>query len=129
MGLRLSVDGFERHFHLFDLLHISVPLKAEGREVQQTASTGHEMRMPYVAKLLALSVGAHFRGLDYPLHLPRRAADGESSIPAHSSTPALGTSSLESLSSSPFLKPPLSTVSASAPIDIQSENVALPNRL
>ena len=113
MRLRLHVDGFEKHLFLFDLLHVSVPLKGEGREVQQTASTRHEMRVPHVVKLLALSVGVTFAaGIRTPFTSPRRTADRESLIPAHSSAPALGTSSLDSPSSSLFSKPPLFPVSA-----------------
>ena len=130
MRLRLTVVGFERRLHLFDLLHVSVPLQGEGREVQQTVSTRHEMRISHVANSLRSALVLTFAaGIRTPCISPRRAADGESSIPAHSSTPALGTPSLESPSSSLFSKPPLSPVSANAPVDIQSENVALPNRL
>ena len=116
--MRLPVDRFETHLALFHLLHVGVSLKGEGREVQQTAPTWHEMRMPHFTA-----------GVRTPCISPRRAADGDSSILSRSSTPALGTSSLESPSSSLFSKPPLSLVSANAPGYIQSENVALPNRL
>ena len=86
--------------------------------------------MPHVMKLLAFSVGAHFTaGIRISCISPWRAADRERSIPAHSYTPAQGASSLESPSSSLFSKPPLSPVSTNAPVGIQSENVASPNRL
>ena len=64
MRLRLPVDRFERHLAFSYLLHVDVLLKGEGREVQQTSPTRHEMRMPHVMKLLTLSVGAHFHGRD-----------------------------------------------------------------
>ena len=116
--MRLPVDRFEMHLALFRLLYAGVPLKGEAKEVQKTAPTRHEMRM------------LHFTaGIRTSCISPRRAADGDSSILAHSFTPALGTSLLESPSSSLFSKPPLSLVSANAPVYIQSKNVALPNRL
>ena len=62
MRLPLPVGRFERHVALFHLLHIDVPLKGEGREVQQTAPNRQEMRMPHVTKRLELSVGAHLHG-------------------------------------------------------------------
>ena len=47
MRLCLPVNRFERHLALFYLLHVGVPLKGEGRQVQQTAPTRHEMRTPH----------------------------------------------------------------------------------
>ena len=130
MRLRLPVHGFERHIHVFYLLHVSVPLKGEGREVQQTASTRHEMQILHVANSLRSALVLTFAaGIITPCIPPRRAADRKSSIPTHSSTPALGTSSLEFPSSSLFSNPPLCPVSANAPVYIQPENVALPIRL
>ena len=117
--MRLPVDRLEIHLALFHLLHVGVPLKGEGREVQQTAPTRHEMRMPHFTA-----------GIRTPCISPRRAADEDSSILAQYSTPALGTSSLESPSNSLFRNHPSPWCqSANAPVYIQSDNVALPNRL
>ena len=130
MRLILPANRFERHLAHFYLLHVGVPLKGEAGKSSKLRPPGTKCACHMPRSFLhSASVLTFTAGIRTPCISPRRAADGESSIPAHSSTPAQGTSSLESPSSSLFSKLPLSPVSANALVDIQSENVALPNRL
>ena len=130
MRLRLPASRFERHLAHFYLLHVGVPLKGEAGKSIKLRPPGTRCACHMSQNFLnSASVLTFTAGIRTPCISPRRAADGESPIPAHSSTPAQGTSSLESPSSSLFSKPPLSPVSATGSVDIQSENVALPNRL